>query len=257
MSPWSWALLGKLPDAQLLKNFPAFYGTPKVHHRVHLSWAKVILHYIILKSNLILSSHLCLGLGSAVFRYGSPAKILYSFLLFSTRATCSAHLILFYLIFITYYCLHILLKSNQNCCSCFFSISYNFVFELMEIGCLYSQCTMIVKCMVNRLLNTEYHCNPSHRWGTIEVHRHIYMQVNRRFKRNTSYSLGGGGGRDVNTLRTSWHLFFLRSQLSHLREKVSLRLATGTICGFCIILIINMDSFLEERCVFSEVFSST
>jgi hypothetical protein len=34
---WSWALLEKLPIVQLLKNFPALYGKPKVHYRVHKS----------------------------------------------------------------------------------------------------------------------------------------------------------------------------------------------------------------------------
>jgi hypothetical protein len=27
LTPWSWALLGKPPVAQLLKNFPTIYGT--------------------------------------------------------------------------------------------------------------------------------------------------------------------------------------------------------------------------------------
>jgi hypothetical protein len=35
--PWSWALLEKPPIVQLLKNLPTFYGTPKVHYRVHKS----------------------------------------------------------------------------------------------------------------------------------------------------------------------------------------------------------------------------
>jgi hypothetical protein len=29
LTPWSWALLEKPPVAQLLKNFPTFYGTQR------------------------------------------------------------------------------------------------------------------------------------------------------------------------------------------------------------------------------------
>ena len=35
LTPWSRILLENLTDSQLVKKFPAFYGTPKVHYRIH------------------------------------------------------------------------------------------------------------------------------------------------------------------------------------------------------------------------------
>jgi hypothetical protein len=35
LSSWSRVLLEKLTGFQLVKKFPAFYGTPKVHYRIH------------------------------------------------------------------------------------------------------------------------------------------------------------------------------------------------------------------------------
>jgi hypothetical protein len=46
------------------------------------------------RSNLILSSHLCLGLPSGLFPSGFPTKTLYTPLLSPVCATCHAHLIL-------------------------------------------------------------------------------------------------------------------------------------------------------------------
>jgi hypothetical protein len=37
LSPWRWAFLERPPVMQLLKNFPAFCGTLKVHYLVHKS----------------------------------------------------------------------------------------------------------------------------------------------------------------------------------------------------------------------------
>jgi len=34
LTPWS-RVLEKLTGFQLVKEFPAFYGTPKVHYRIH------------------------------------------------------------------------------------------------------------------------------------------------------------------------------------------------------------------------------
>ena len=35
LTPWSRVLLEKLTGSQLVKKFPAFYGTPKVHYCIH------------------------------------------------------------------------------------------------------------------------------------------------------------------------------------------------------------------------------
>jgi hypothetical protein len=87
---WRWALLEEEPILQLLKNFPAFYGTRRfitVFTRVlhwFLSWARSIQsipsHPISLRSKLILSTHLHLGLPSGHFPSGFSTNILYAFL---------------------------------------------------------------------------------------------------------------------------------------------------------------------------------
>jgi hypothetical protein len=86
---WSWALLEKPPIVQLLKNFPAFYGTRRFitvfKRALHwsLSWARSIQsipsYPISLRSILILFTHLHLGLPSGLFPSGSPTNILYAF----------------------------------------------------------------------------------------------------------------------------------------------------------------------------------
>jgi hypothetical protein len=89
LTPWSWALLEKPPVAQLLKNFPTFYGTRRFitvfTRALHwsLSWVRLIQsippHPVSLRSTVILFSHPRLGLPSVLFLYGFPTKILYPF----------------------------------------------------------------------------------------------------------------------------------------------------------------------------------
>jgi hypothetical protein len=75
-------ILEKPPVAQLLNNFPTFYGTRRFitvfARALHwsLSWARSIQsipsHPISLRFTLILSTHLHLGLPSGLFPYGLP-----------------------------------------------------------------------------------------------------------------------------------------------------------------------------------------
>jgi hypothetical protein len=100
---WSWALPEKPPIVQLLKNFPAYYGTRRFitvfTRALHwsLSWARSIQsiphHPIFLRSILILSINLRLCLLTGLVPSGFPTKILYTFLFSLNRATCPAQLI--------------------------------------------------------------------------------------------------------------------------------------------------------------------
>ena len=103
LTPWSRVLLEKLGSLQLVKKFPAFYGTrmfltalTSARH-LSLSWARPIQfsypdptswRYI-----LIISSHLRLGLPRGLFPSGFPTSTLYTPLPSPILATCSAHLI--------------------------------------------------------------------------------------------------------------------------------------------------------------------
>ena len=82
LTPWSRVLLEKLTGFQLVKKFPAFYGTrvfitafTSARH-LSLSWASSIQsippHSTSWRSILILSSHLCLGLPSGLLPSGGP-----------------------------------------------------------------------------------------------------------------------------------------------------------------------------------------
>ena len=104
LTPWCRVLLEKLTGLQLVKKFPAFYGTRRfitvltsVRH-LSLSWANPIQSTYpqptSWRSILILSTHLRLGLAGGLFPSGFPTKTLYAPLSSPIRARCPAHLIL-------------------------------------------------------------------------------------------------------------------------------------------------------------------
>ena len=103
LTPWCRVLLEKLTGLQLVKKFPAFYGTRRfitaltsVRH-LSLSCASPIQstysHPTSWRSILILSTHLRLGLPNGLFPSGFPTKNLYAPLSSPIRATCPVHLV--------------------------------------------------------------------------------------------------------------------------------------------------------------------
>ena len=88
LTPWCRVLLKKLTGLQIVKKFPAFYGTRRfitaltsLRH-LSLSWASpfqsIYPHLTSWRSILILSTHLRLGLPSGLFSSGFPTETLYT-----------------------------------------------------------------------------------------------------------------------------------------------------------------------------------
>ena len=104
LTPWCRVLLEKLTGLQLVKKFPAFYGTRRfitaltsVRH-LSLFWASPIQstypHPTSWRSILILFTDLRLGLPSGLFPSGFPTKTLYAYIFSPISATCPAYLII-------------------------------------------------------------------------------------------------------------------------------------------------------------------
>ena len=108
LTPWCRVLLEKLTGLQLVKKFPAFYGTRRFmtaftsFRHPSLSWASTIQSTCpqptSWRSILILSTHLRLGLPSGLFPSGFPARTLYAppLLLHTSHMSSPSHSSRFY-----------------------------------------------------------------------------------------------------------------------------------------------------------------
>ena len=104
LTSWSTVLLKKLAGFQLVKRFPALYGTRRYINpftsarHLSLSWdismQSIPPHPTSWTSTLILASNLRLGLPSGLFQTDFSTKTLYMPLMSPIQTTCPAHLIL-------------------------------------------------------------------------------------------------------------------------------------------------------------------
>ena len=106
LTPRSTVLLAKLTCSQLVKKFPAFYGTRRLitafasARHLSISYSRsiqsILPHTISWRSILILSSPLRLGLPSCLFPSGFPTKTLYKPLPHTRYMLLPSHFYRFY-----------------------------------------------------------------------------------------------------------------------------------------------------------------
>jgi hypothetical protein len=104
LTPWYWTLLEKPPVAQLLKNFPTFYGTRRFiivfTRALHWSLSSARSVQSMSPQPIFLEIHLTVTLLPTSrssywsFSSGFSTKILYAFSFGPMHTTCPAHLIL-------------------------------------------------------------------------------------------------------------------------------------------------------------------